>query len=70
MTYVVSFHRDWSTYSQDNRGKEFGMAVVVIPVESCDTLGEISLRIREQLSKNLRTSKESITVLNFWRGFP
>ena len=69
MTYVVSFHRDWSNYSQDNRGKEFGMAVVVIPVDTCDTPGEISLYIREHLAKNLRTSQESITVLNFWQGF-
>ena len=67
MTYIVSFHRDWSNYSQDNRGKEFGMAEVDILVEICDTPGEISLYIQEQLATDLRTNKESITILNFWQ---
>ena len=67
MTYVVSFHRDWSGYSRNNRGKEFGMAEVTIPIDTCDTPGDISLYIRIQLAKDLRTNKESITILNFWQ---
>ena len=67
MTYVVSFHRDWSAYFKEIRGREFGMAEVAIPIDTCDTPGEISLHIREQLATDLRTNKESITILNFWQ---
>ncbi len=78
MTYVVSFHRDWSGYSQDNRGKEFGMAEVYLS-ELSDGRGEIYyddeemypgdivLQIREKLAKDLKTGEEHITILNFWR---
>ena len=69
MTYVVSFHRDWSNYSQDNRGKEFEMASVT-PVDP-DILnkseGDIVLSIRDQLAKDLKTSSDKITILNYWR---
>ena len=68
MTYLVSFHRDWSGYSQAY-GSCFGMSSVT-PVDpdildKCE--GDIVLSIRDQLAKDLKTSPDKITILNYWR---
>ena len=69
MTYVVSYHRDWSDYLKELRGREIRMASVT-PVDP-DILnksdGDIVLSIRDQLAKDLKTSPDKITILNYWR---
>lgn len=69
MTYVVSFHRDWSGYSQVNMGNCFGMSSVttVDPDILNKSEGDIVLSIRDQLAKDLKTSPDKITILNYWR---
>ncbi len=69
MTYLVSFHRDWSNYFKELRGREFGMASVttVDPNILNKSEGDIVLSIRDQLAKDLKTSPDKITILNYWR---
>lgn len=69
MTYVVSFHRDWSDYFKELGGREIRMASVT--TDETDILnkseGDIVLSIRDQLTKDLKTSPDKITILNYWR---
>ena len=67
MTYLVSFH-DRSDYSQVYNNC-FGMSSVttVDPDILNKSEGDIILSIRDQLAKDLKTSPDNITILNYWR---